>query len=159
MIQFELCTRYLQKIRNIYKGVSDIHPSGEDYQDDVIAFFVHCHHMYDWICTARGFTLPRARVAAFIDSHEELRVCADVCNHVKHCIVKRTRTETGLTGFSAMDYRISGSSLKGPPIFGARYRITCGSQHYDALELAEKCHALWAAFLEEISAEIKMGRT
>ena len=159
MRHFDLVTRYLNRIRAIYRGVSDHHPSGEEYFDDVVAFFVQCHHMYDWLCTAKDANVTRATVANFIDSNEELRVCADICNQAKHCILRSTRTESGISQLSAFDLRISGSSLVGPPIFMSKYRVYCGDKEYDALELAERCHALWASFLEDLATKSPARRT
>ncbi len=93
MEQIERANRYLGRIRQMYEGVIDPHRDRELYSDDVISFFMHCYHIRDWIIQLSKVRVTAKEVDAFINKHEALRVCADLCNGSKHCKLRRLRTE------------------------------------------------------------------
>jgi hypothetical protein len=95
MEQFERAKRYLSRIEKIYEGVFSSEPHDTDcYDDDVISFFIHCHHIRDWIIHLNKLDITTKQVDNYIDSHKALRICADLANGSKHCQLTRTlRTE------------------------------------------------------------------
>ena len=160
MQQLKIVHRYPERIRRIRKGVKANQKAQMDHEDDILTFFVNCHHMYDWLCTSSDAStvVSRKDVFEFMNSHEELRVCADVCNWAKHSKVKNNRTGAGLTAFHVFNIQVRGD--KDPtPLLLSNYRIECGDKGYDAFELAEKCYELWHAYIEEIRSKIIASKT
>jgi hypothetical protein len=122
------------------------------YEDDAITFFMHCHHIRDWIIHLNKAGITASQVDDFINSHDELKICADLCNGSKHCRLQRKirsgrqphivgksyNTSTWLTGSGG------GNVVKGC------YTVLTASGTIDALELAEKCMALWSKFIATV---------
>src|SRR5947207_1069449 len=67
--------------------------SSAHYLDDIYAFFLNCYYLKDWIKqdpTVAAAT--RQEVEAFIDSSRPLRLCADICNALKHLHLTGSRS-------------------------------------------------------------------
>ena len=160
MQQLELVHRYLERIRDIRRGIKANQKIQINHEDDVLVFFVQCHHMYDWLCAAPNAqgVISRKEVAEFINSHEELRVCADICNWAKHSKVNNNRTGTGLTAFRTLDMQLRGDKDIVPLLLSS-YCIECGGKKYDAFDLAEKCYELWHAYVEVVRSRILASKT
>jgi len=70
MEQLERAQRYLQKIRRLYVGVPALWDDRNKYEDDVLSFFIHCHHIRDWIVALNTLGITPAEVDRFSDHHE-----------------------------------------------------------------------------------------
>lgn len=147
MRQFDRVERYLQRMRNIYAGVPHAYEHAAYHEDDVISFFIHCHHLRDWVSHLNRVGETSRDVDAFINAHHELKVCADLCNGSKHCRITRVR--------SGRQPHIAGKlwwvtyltpATGAPTIFKATYKIITNDRIYDALALAEKCFELWSSY-------------
>ena len=144
MKQFHRVERYLDRIREIYRGRPHIYSDPLNYEDDVVSFFVHCHHLYDWVAARDMPGGSKAELNAFINAHQELVVCADLCNGSKHCKLERVRggTQPRLIGNSWIIATYVPATGR-PVTFQASYRILSGTRSLDALALAETCYRLW----------------
>ena len=153
MEQLDRVRRYLERIRSTYQGISHCQPDVECYEDDVVSFFIHCHHLGDWVTQINKLGLSKESVNSFINSHSELRLCADLCNLSKHCMIQRVRSRSKPhLAYRATEISIFPQSAQRPPTFKSAYKIICGSAVYDALELAEKCYSIWHDYLQSLSA-------
>jgi hypothetical protein len=151
MQQFERIERYLERIRGIYRGQPHYLAQKECYEDDVISFFIHCHHMCDWVTQLNKARESKESVNAFINSHAELKVCADLCNQSKHCKIQRVRgSAKPYLSYRSWELTVFTPESREPPIFKSRYKIICGNTIYDALELAETCFALWSEYIQAL---------
>ena len=146
MEQLERTRRYLKRLRDIYNQVPYKPDTRDYYADDVYSFFIHCYHISDWIIHLNRLGLGKQDLDAFIDSHDELRICADLCNGTKHCKLKykpRTGRQPGIASwtFSSEGVNDQMKTTKG------QFYILSGSKFHDALELAESCMKLWDEFI------------
>lgn len=149
MEQLDRARRYLQRIERQYVGLFS--SSGHDEQeafDDVISFFIHCYHVRDWALHECDSCVSARVIDAFIDSHQALKICADLANGLKHCKLTRslrtghqpsvtdrqTQTSTWFTGDG------------GGEVLKCSYRVTSNDQSYDVLSLARECITLWEFF-------------
>lgn len=152
MEQLNRAKRYLARIERLYKGVFTSNRHDEDaYFDDVLSFFIHCYHVRDWTIHQAGATVGSRAIDSFIDSHEQLRICADLANGSKHCKLTRA-TRSGhqpLITDSEMAYSTWFTGNGGGEVLKCSYRIVSGSQTHDVLELARECILLWEGFLDQ----------
>lgn len=102
-------------------------------------FFTQCLHLGDWLWEDTATSLTKLQVQGFITNDPALRVCDAMANTSKH----HTRNKPG-----AMTARISTVATDAT---GVKVTITwsdglkTGAE--DALDLAQRCVASWAAFL------------
>lgn len=151
MEQIERANRYLQRIREMYKGILHPRQDRDYYNDDVLSFFVHCYHIRDWILELSKIEITRREVDKFINTHEPLKICADLSNGSKHCTLKRMRTEKQphiVSRELKASTWITGSS--GGEVLKCKFKILTANGFYDALELAEECIKLWEIFTNEL---------
>lgn len=148
MEQIDRTRRYLERMRKIYSGA----PYEEDptcYTDDVLSFFIHCYHIRDWIEELNRLGITREEVNDFIAKHQELRICAELCDGTKHCRLDRNRKRwTSRQPHVATTQFVSGGTNDNLTTTSGRFQIMSEGTFLDALELAEKCMALWDEFVE-----------
>ena len=152
MLQFHRTERYLQRIRRIYAGTPHVYKNTKDYEDDVASFFIHCHHLSDWITHEYPGHVTKKQVDAFINQHDPLKVCADLCNASKHCKIQKVRTgsQPSLTGKDWMIVTYE-ERMKKPITFFGKYNVVSGTAKIDALELAELAFKLWRDFNRKLA--------
>jgi len=154
MEQIERTERYLNRIRSFYKGVQNPYHSINGFEDDVVSFFMHCYHIRDWVLHLNKKGLKNSDVDEYINSHIELRICADFCNGSKHCHLtknKRTNSQPHLIvkNHIGFDYASLNTEEFRPRTEKANFKIHSNGEVYDALELAEKCFSLWRCFVQQ----------
>lgn len=156
--QFERTKRYLVRIERIYEGIfSSTGHDKEDYDDDVVSFFIHCYHVRDWIIHLNRLGITARQVDFFIDSHRALKICADFANGSKHCkltrnlrtddqpyiVGKERQTSTWVTGNG------------GGEVIQCKYTILSNSDFFDALVLAKECVLLWESYVNDLQDHYK----
>ncbi|EPF6752170.1 hypothetical protein NPI09_004770, partial [Escherichia coli] len=82
LIEWRKSTRVLFLLQDI--------TNEEDYDDDVISFFIHCYHIRDWIIHLNTLNIRANHVDIFINEHQALKICADLANGSKHCKLTRS---------------------------------------------------------------------
>ena len=92
MQQFHRVESYLTRVWRIYGGVPQLVKHTEEYEDDVISFFVHCHRLADWVIDHYANVTAEQEVHAFVNANPDLQLRADICNASKHCKLQRIRT-------------------------------------------------------------------
>ncbi|KGI76887.1 hypothetical protein [Oleiagrimonas soli] len=152
MEQMNRAHRYLERMRAQYEGVDSARGSKQQLLDDVISFFMHCHHIRDWIVHLNKVGVTSRQVDAFIDAHPELQVCADLCNGSKHCKLDRTIRSGRQPHIAGETYRKSTwlTGDGGICIVQCRYTILTATGPIDALALAEKCMKLWNEYVGQL---------
>lgn len=148
MEQLERAERYLNRIRHIYKGMPHVHEASVYYEDDVISFFIHCHHISDWMMDSSKIHISKREMDSFIASTEALRICADLCNAEKHrTLTKSKRTERQPHLCSKICTVVSYTPQSAEPsIFKGKFTVLSDGKLHDALELAEACMSAWKEF-------------
>src|ERR1035437_4070866 len=91
--QFYRTERWLGRLQAIYSGKHTPVGNWDDPMDHVLAFFLNCYHIKDWLKAGpewREDVTPEVRrkaVEQFVEESEVLRICADLCNGNKHFLL------------------------------------------------------------------------
>ena len=89
--QFDRVTRWYDRFAQIDSG--KVHNMATDsYEDEVYSFFLNCYHLKDWIINDPSVSVAQTTVESFINCSQELSLCADICNGLKHLVLKRSRS-------------------------------------------------------------------
>ena len=113
--------------------------------DELYAFFMNCYHLKDWIKHDESVaTRTQKAVEGYVTQVDNLRICADICNSLKHLKLSRPR----------FDKPVSLESTVWESV-GAEFRhlyvkpvVYVDRQEVDAFELAAGCIKDWGAFFE-----------
>ena len=148
--QLERVRRYYARFRKLNDGMEHT-AATDEYIDDVYAFFMHCHHLKDWLQKDPAYTKHTHRQ---IDNHvkhtQVLAICADICNAAKHFTLGRRcsggtpRMGKGVGEVNLCD-GISGEEL--PTTIKLRLSITHGGKERDAFQLATDALRSWESFI------------
>lgn len=161
MEQLDRAQRYLERLRQLYAGTQSDRNSKQECEDDALSFFVHCHHIKDWIIHLNKVGITSKNIDAFIDENECLRICADLCNGAKHCRLTKT-SRSGLKPHLAGKQYISSTWLSGSSgseIIKGKYTIVTMHGLIDALALAEECMACWTTYVQQLKANASLVAT
>jgi len=107
---------------------------------------------YDWLILNNPSGTTKQELNYFVNSHIELKICADLCNGKKHYKLNRTRTgeQPELNGKNWTIVTFTKETGK-PVTFFNKYEIIHYKNKYDALELAESCIELWRNKIREMA--------
>ena len=150
--QFERMKRWYERIKKIDQGephdLSYINLSPDYYYDEVYAFFMNCYHLKDWIKNDDTVKLLKEDVEDFIKRHECMRLCADICNSIKHLNLTRPPKSGQVPKFGS---RVLSLSLEegSEPIIGVKFSIEAKTGTIDAFELASECVRKWGEFIKD----------
>jgi hypothetical protein len=145
--QLERAKRYLKRFSDINTGISHTKAS-QNYDDDVYAFFQNCYHLKDWIKND-PYCNNWSDVEGFINSNADLKICADLCNGLKHLQLTRPRS-TESPQFSGNHISLNINETLGGSTevdIAISYKIATTSGDIDAFELAKKCVTAWESFI------------
>lgn len=132
----------LTRIKAVYAGRPESEgTAGASY--DVFSFFLNCHHLVDWIESDAALPRPmQEKARELVGKSDELKLCADLANRLKHSALKRARTGDKSTGPSGNDATVMiGRGAK------HAFRVSSGGAERDALDLALSCFETWREFL------------
>ncbi|MBB3103535.1 hypothetical protein [Azomonas macrocytogenes] len=141
MEQLERARRYLDRLRSLYSGIFTTSADRDLYEDDAISFFMHCYYVRDWIIHLNKVGITASQVDEFINSHNELKICTDLCNGSKHCRLERNIRSGRQPHIAAKRYDTSTwlTGSGGGNVVKGRYTVVTASGTIDALDLAERC--------------------
>src|SRR5262245_44176756 len=144
--QWERVRRYYARFKAINDGTEHAAASSDYYIDDIYAFFQNCYHLKDWIKNDK--TAPQAKkddVEDHINAHPCLRLCADICNGLKHLVLTkplRSGAEPAMKG------RQFGLWLGGEVHnVSVKQTIEHGGTEKDAFTLAGECMKAWELYM------------
>jgi hypothetical protein len=142
--QYDRVKRWYQRFVAINEGRQHDLPS-DNYQDEVYAFFLNCYHLKDWIKNDKSLMVDKNKVEEFINTSQELRLCADICNSIKHLEIIKPRSDKD-PQFGKRKFSVT---VGGPPTtISVRYTIDTSSGPIDAFELATRCLKAWEDFFK-----------
>lgn len=136
--------RWFEKFRLLDSGRPHNQPS-DNYVDEVYAFFMNCYHLKDWIKNdpSAAAKVSKDVVEAYINETTALRLCADVCNSLKHL------ENSGRSGvnpeFGRKQYGLAIGGAANPTI-SLKYEVKTDSGPIDAFQLASDCLTAWDSF-------------
>lgn len=120
--------------------------SSDNYVDEIYAFFQNCYHLKDWI--KNDASLPdaiRRGVEGFINSEQSLRLCADVCNGLKHLELNPERVRSHENPkFGKKHFNVGLGVL---PTISVKCEIATDTGRIDAFHLATEALESWKKFI------------
>lgn len=142
--QYDRMRRWYNRFAILDRGRLHDVPS-DNYLDEIYAFFMNCYHLKDWIMndSAVAATIQQA-VESYINSSRPLRLCADICNSIKHLNLRSDRSgESPIFGRKQFDL-VLGTA---PATISINYEINTTTGPIDAFILATECVEAWDTFL------------
>lgn len=122
----------------------DAERSSADQLDFLIAFFVACFHLRDWL---KDSGVDAELLNALFQANVELRVCRDIANGFKHSRLDREPFHDPTFSVVREYVPVSWPSNLGHA--NARWSIVAGDSKLDLVELAGRCITIWDGFLEK----------
>jgi len=148
MEQLERTRRWYERFKRINEGTEHTQCT-EYYQDEAYAFFINCYHLKDWIKNDPDARVSADNVESFINNNETLRLCADICNGLKHLRVKSPRSLKGPEfGRRHFELTLTEPNRGHPPEIVVKYEIDTKDGPIDAFDLATKCLQAWEEFIK-----------
>lgn len=145
--QWERVNRYYDRFRKINEGLEGHGEPSDYYFDDMLAFFLNCFHLRDWL---KKDNFQSTKIRKTPDKYVEdtlcLAICADLANAVKH--MKLDGKKFPLKSGSAPGRIIRSMSVTGgSPIVVLKANIEHNGKVIDAFDLARECMDAWKEFL------------
>lgn len=117
----------------------------ENYVDEIYAFFQNCYHLKDWIKNDETLAnTARDAVEPFINANRSMRLCADICNALKHLNLLSSRSGEN-PEFGAKHYALHPGGTE--TMISLKYEVNTDGGPKDAFELATECLQAWDVFL------------
>lgn len=122
---------------------------GGNIEFELFAFFEICHHLKDWIKFSPGYK-SFSDVEKFINGSPPLRICADICNRLKHRKLTkppRSNSELGI-------FKVKTTTTIGPDPSLASVKLDHATIETERGEeccfaLAEECMNEWKRYFSE----------
>ncbi len=143
--QYDRMLRWHNRFATIAQGRA--HDSASDnYVDEIYAFFLNCYHLKDWIKhdPAAPGTAQQA-IEGYVSANRSLRLCADICNSLKHLRLTSSRSGENPT-FGQKHFALSLEPGQ-PTTISLKYEVDTTAGPVDAFQLATECVAAWDGFL------------
>lgn len=142
--QYDRMKRWYDRFVSLNQGRSHDVPS-DNYLDEIYAFFMNCYHLKDWIKND-GTVAPiiQRTVEPYINSSRPLKLCADICNSLKHLSLTSSRSAEN-PAFGKKHFVLALGT--GPTTINLKYEIDTTSGTIDAFQLATECVGAWDSFL------------
>jgi len=118
--------------------------SSADQLDFLIAFFVACFHLRDWL---KDSGVDGERLNSLFRANVELLVCRDIANGFKHSRLDREPFHDPV--FSVVREHVPTGWPSNLGHANARWSVVAGDSKLDLVELAGRCVSIWDAFLGE----------
>jgi len=143
--QFERTKRWHNRLRETISKTE--HDREADYYEDLVyAFFQNCFHLKDWMLNSGDIIDPKD-VNDFIESHDEMKICRDLCNISKHLSISKPSIDPN-TKIASRQHKLSpGSGTAAIAVI--TYEVNVNGKVYSIYELATRCLELWEQFLKE----------
>lgn len=144
--QFERVKRWYQRFEEIDRGIKfDRDP--DFYQDEVMAFFLNCYHLKDWIKNDSHISPSvRSKVEDYINNTYPLKLCADIANGIKHLKLESPPRTGQQPEFGGKKYNLTLGSMG--QVIQIKYSIDTQAGPVDAFTLASDCVSSWENFLK-----------
>jgi hypothetical protein len=150
----DISSKYLEQLNRVqrwYQRFSTINEErqhnliSDNYQDEVYAFFLNCYHLKDWIINDKSTGIDKDTMESFINNNQDLKLCADICNSIKHLKLKRPRSSQN-PEFGKRKFYVKLGGLE--TTISVKYTIDTSTGPIDAFELATRCQQAWEGFLQ-----------
>ncbi len=130
------------------KEIGTANSNSEDMEkehDYVYAFFQNCYHLKDWLKHSQVISPPQ-KVEDFINRHQEMQICADICNGTKHFHLTKPRHASDENLSVGREY-VPSDWPGNRPHMNEKWFVISGETKLDIFDLADRCMVLWDKFL------------
>ena len=160
--QGQLCIDQLYRVNRWYRCFQQINEgnqkgaSFEGQYDEVLAFFMNCYHLKDWIKNDISDENFNSVVESYINQNDCLKLCADICNGAKHLDVNRSRfgEETSIRTEVHLD-----ESQENSPVIRKWYITTNSGEVFDSFDIATLCLTKWVDFFNQHETEMNVTQS
>ncbi|EPU0491514.1 hypothetical protein ACVUA2_003495, partial [Vibrio cholerae] len=126
---------------------------GGNLEFELYGFFEVCYHLKDWIKEDERYS-TMDNVEKYIDSTPSLRICADLCNRLKH----RRKNNRIRSQKAPGIFQISSTVSVGPKGFDSKTAIDSALVETErgnecCFALAKECVESWGKYLRENGIE------
>lgn len=130
---------HYNKLTKIREG---IYPeNGGNVEFDLFSFFEACYHLKDWIKNSPDYE-RLSDVEVFVNNSPAMRICADICNTLKHKNLRSRRSYANVG-----EFYLESTATIGPET--SRARINLGRAAIKTERGEECCYALAGECIEE----------
>ncbi|HEB4992753.1 TPA: hypothetical protein R0E59_001532 [Aeromonas hydrophila subsp. hydrophila] len=126
---------------------------GGNIEFELFSFFEICYHLKDWVKNSPEYS-SFTNVEEFVSTTPALRICADICNRLKHKKLKSRRSNTEI-GLFKITNTISVSMLDGDGQSMTRIdKATIETERGEecCFILAEECMREWEQYFQRNGA-------
>lgn len=165
------CLGYYDRVLRFYKKVISAHDGipykpehmtfdAGEAQDNILVFFIFCHHIKDWIKND-PLVDPNAKdkVEGFIENNPCLGFCADIANGTKHFKLDRptksklrprfTRAQRSIIYNKVLTTEILNSPESSNVVVKEFSYLSTDNGEIEVFELASECINKWKEFIKE----------
>ena len=121
---------------------------GGNVEFEIFSFFEICYHLKDWIIEDPD-PHPRSDVEAYVRDSPALRICADICNRLKHRRLRRQRSKSPLGLFKLTSITTIGPDPKAATVSIPKATITTERGEECCYALATECLGEWHRYFGE----------
>lgn len=146
-MQYQIARMMYQfrKFPSIRAGVNAEH--GGNVEFELYAFFEICYHLKDWISQDGAYDREIHDIESFINSSAALRICADICNRLKHRTLSKKTRSANLGIFHILQVLSVFPEGGGPPLAAiSEARIDTERGPEDIFKLAAECIDEWRRY-------------
>lgn len=150
--QYKRMKRWHERFKVIDQGKPH-NTSSDAYQDDVLAFFMNCWHLKDWVTHDTSSDVGESTMKEFIRENYYLKFCDDLCNGNKHLNLDKPKVgkKGARIGSAEIHLFLEEGSHPQAPKINIKYKISGGDEPFDAFEIATNAVKAWDDFLSNNS--------
>lgn len=123
---------------------------GGNIEFELFSFFEICYHLKDWVKNSPGYS-SFSDVENFINATPAMRICADICNRLKHRTLSRKRRSLSEIGDFKIDHCITVYSSESNRQCSARIeRAVIETERGEecCFSLAKECMDAWDEYFK-----------
>jgi hypothetical protein len=136
-----------RKLADIKKGMYPLH--GGDVEFELFGFFEVSYHLKDYIKESPDYS-KYSNVEEFISANRYLRICADICNRLKHSkLTKPPRSASPIGPFKIKTEITVGPTPEDATVKIREARIDTELGEVCCFDLAARCITEWQSYFKK----------
>jgi len=146
------CVDQIQRVERWYQRFVEIdagtqtNASFDGQEDDVLAFFMNCFHLKDWIKNDVNDPAFAQIVENYINANDCLKLCADICNGAKHFVLTSPRMVNDPSMKTEVHLDVG---LENPPVRRKFFIPLETGTEVNAFDIATQCMQKWHQFFRD----------
>ena len=142
--QFDRTRRWYARLKKIEHEIKKTGLT-QDSEDYIYAFFQNCWHLREWLSKSK--VVEKNKIEQLVASHEELRLCRDICNGTKHMSITRPSVDSGFYTFREYDWLDQQVHSQGPRS-NQKFMVRAAGRKHNMFALAHRCMKIWDDFVD-----------